>query len=61
MHPCEAVRVAKKIVPWIPRLNHEWRAALETLIDLVESAQRDVDREVREEFGRLVDQIKEPA
>jgi hypothetical protein len=58
--PCEAVRVAKKHRGWI-NSNTELRAAMDTLIDLVEGAQRAVDEEVKAEFARMLDQLEEPA
>lgn len=60
MKPCEAVRVAKKHRGWI-NSNTELRAAVDTLIGLVERAHADVQREQLEAFARLVDQLEEPA
>jgi hypothetical protein len=58
--PCEAVRVAKKVLPWLDR-RPEQRVAVQTLIDLVETAHADVQREQLAAFARLLDQLEEPA
>jgi hypothetical protein len=54
------VRVAKKVLPWLDR-RPEQRVAVQTLIDLVETAHADVQREQLAAFARLLDQLEEPA